>query len=99
MEDAWDLYWLRLPKRLLREMGPIGASVFARMAGYCDMDQHLCYAAQETMAEDLCLSRATVNKWIKRLVRAGYVADLGPEKPGGPNRYDLITWDDHKMTL
>jgi len=101
MYDAWDLYYLRLPKRLLREVGPVGACVFARIAGYCDMEKHVCFASQENIAEELGVSRATVNRHIAELVSLGYVVDLGmePRSYGRIHKYDVITWDDHDGAL
>jgi len=97
LRDPWDLGYLRIPKRLVAEVGLIAANVFARIAGYCDMETCTCYASQSTIASELGLSRATVNRQIKKLCAKGYLEDRGPERIGGPNTYAIVTWDDHKL--
>lgn len=98
IRDPWDFGYLQLPKSLVAEEGIVVASVYARIASYCEMEKHECFVSQENIANELGLSRATVNSHIKRLVSLGYVRDLGtdPTHTGRIRHYGVLTWLEHK---
>ncbi len=97
LRDSWDLGYLRLSKRLVAEVGLIGAAVFARIAGYCDMNSCTCYASQGNIAKELGLSRITVNRYVKALCKAGYLEDQGAHDQAGTRTYVVVTYNDHKL--
>lgn len=70
---------------LARELGTTTALVFGRVWRYCQMDLGVCTASQTTIANDLDLSRETVNRCLKQLVTAGYLNES--EKPGVTKTY------------
>lgn len=73
--------------------GIITSLVFGHVWRYCQMRAGQCWASQKRLAEDLGLSRATLNKHLSILVDSGYLSVTHQE--GGTNIYN----DTHKVNL
>jgi len=69
------------------DLGITAALVFGRMWRYCQMSTGLCTASQGKIADNLGLSRQTVNKFISLLCGAGYLEDLTPTLKNRPHAY------------
>lgn len=72
---------------MIPEVGLISAAVFGKAWRYCQMADGVCRAAQERIADELGLSRATVNAHFKNLCDAGYLEDTTPNLLGLPHIY------------
>ena len=72
---------------MIPEVGAMAALIFGKAWRYCQMADGVCRAAQERIASELGLSRATVNTYFGRLCEAGYLKDLTPELSGVPHVY------------
>jgi hypothetical protein len=72
---------------VVESVGLSSAIVFGRIWRYCQMIDGVCKASQETIADDLGLSRATINKHIEVLVMNGYLQDITPNLVGHPHKY------------
>ena len=60
---------------LIDEFGLVTAAVFGRVWRYCQMERGYCHAEQARIADELRLSRATVNRALDVLVKAEYLQD------------------------
>jgi DnaD/phage-associated family protein len=72
---------------LVAEHGIVRAAVFGKVWRYCQMEDGVCRASQERMADELGLTRATVNKHIEALCADGYLIDKTPTLAGAPHVY------------
>jgi DnaD/phage-associated family protein len=72
---------------LARELGLMPAVVFGRMWRFCQMEDGVCKATLETIAEGIGVDRATVQRNAKILCDAGYLKDLTPELRNRPHVY------------
>jgi len=72
---------------VVSEVGLITAAVFGKAWRYCQMADGVCKAAQERIADELDISRATVNTHLKKLCEAGYLRDNTPNLVGLPHEY------------
>lgn len=72
---------------IVRNYGITVAAVFGRMWRYCQMVDGVCKASQETIANDLGLTRKTVNQHIALLLETGYLKDLTPDTLNRPHIY------------
>ena len=79
--------WTPLIDEITNQYGVVTSAVFGRVWRYCQMEDGVCCASQETIANDLRMDRATVNTHIKILVRDGYLQDLDPNVKNRPHRY------------
>lgn len=70
-----------------KEGGIIRAAVFGKVWRYCQMERGVCDASQDKIADELGLSRETVNRQLKALVADGYLEDLTPGRKNHPHRY------------
>ena len=77
--------WTPLIDAITAELGMTTSAVFGRIWRYCQMDFHVCTASQQTIAEDLGLSRDTVNKACQTLVANGYLEEI--ERAGMTKTY------------
>ena len=64
----------------------ITAAVYGRVWRYGE-DNGYCYAAHRTIAEELGVSRETVLRKIKILIRDGYLEDKTPDQRNKPHQY------------
>lgn len=72
---------------MIPEVGAQTALVFGKMWRYCQMSDGVCKAAQERIAHELRMSRATINTHIAKLTKAGYLEDMTPDLAGLPHQY------------
>jgi hypothetical protein len=72
---------------LVDEIGLMSAVVFGRMWRYCQMEDGVCKAALEAIADGIGVDRATVMRHAKELVDAGYLKDLTPDLRNRPHVY------------
>ena len=72
---------------IVDELGLISAAVFGKAWRYCQMSDGVCKAAQDRIANELGISRATVNDRFAELTRAGYLEDTTPNLLGMPHQY------------
>jgi hypothetical protein len=72
---------------IVKAHGIYCAAVFGRMWRYCQMEDRVCRASQDTIANDLGISRATVNQHIDTLVKNGYLEDMTPNLRNAPHTY------------
>jgi len=62
-----------LSEEIVKKHGFYAAIVYWIVCQYCEMDTGRCFASQETLADDIGLSRQTVNKYLQILVNDGYL--------------------------
>lgn len=72
---------------MIPEVGAMTALVFGKAWRYCQMSDGVCKASQDRIADELGLSRATINAHISKLVEAGYLEDTTPDLVGLPHQY------------
>ena len=72
---------------MVADVGLISAAVFGKAWRYCQMSDGVCKAAQDRIADELGLSRATINTHLSKLVEAEYLEDITPELLGLPHQY------------
>lgn len=72
---------------MIPEVGAMTALVFGKAWRYCQMPDGVCKASQDRIADELGLSRATINTHISKLVEAGYLEDTTPDLVGLPHQY------------
>lgn len=76
-----------LSDELVARYGIITAAVFGKTWRYCQMKNGVCEASQERIAQELGITRKTVNIHTERLVKDGYLIDLTPDVKGAPHKY------------
>ena len=67
-----------VPDELVKELGMTAALVWGRIWRYALGEYGKCTASQETIATALKMSRTTVNRHIKDLLKAGYIEQINP---------------------
>ncbi len=72
---------------LIPQVGAFTALVFGKMWRYCQMSDGVCKASQDRLADELGVSRQSINKHIDKLVEAGYLEDITPDLLGLPHQY------------
>lgn len=72
---------------MIPEVGAMTALVFGKAWRYCQMSDGVCKASQDRIADELGLSRATINTHLSKLVEAGYLEDMTPNLLGLPHQY------------
>lgn len=72
---------------MIPEVGAMTALIFGKAWRYCQMSDGVCKAAQDRIADELGLSRATINTHFAKLVEAGYLEDMTPDLLGMPHQY------------
>lgn len=72
---------------IVLDVGLIGAAVFGKAWRFCQMSDGVCRAAQNRIAKELGISRATVNSYMEKLTKAGYLEDTTPNLLGLPHIY------------
>jgi DNA-binding Lrp family transcriptional regulator len=79
--------WTPLIDVITEKHGVIASAIFGRMWRYCQMSDKICRASQETIANELHVSRKTVNEQIEILVNNGYLEDTTPDVRNRPHIY------------
>jgi len=69
------------------DIGIIGAAVFGRMWRYCQMENGICHASLESIADEIGVSRRTAIRYSDILVSLGYLKDLTPKLRNRPHTY------------
>lgn len=72
---------------ITQQHGVIVSAVFGRIWRYCQMETGVCSASLETIADELRLSYATVQKHVKLLVKESYLEDKTPDLRNHPHIY------------
>ena len=72
---------------LAKEFGLVTAAVYGVVWRYCQMEDKVCKASLETIAEHLNINRSTVLRHIEILCEHGYVKDLTPSLRNVPHTY------------
>jgi hypothetical protein len=72
---------------LARTVGWTTAAVYGVAWRYCQMQDGVCKAAQETIADHLGVCRDTVKVHLDKLCECGYLEDLTPGLQGRPHVY------------
>lgn len=72
---------------LVDEVGLMSAVVFGRVWRYCQMEDQVCKASLETIADSIGVDRVTVMRHIKELCERGYLEDLTPDLRNRPHVY------------
>jgi DnaD/phage-associated family protein len=72
---------------MIPQLGAFTALVFGKMWRYCQMSDGVCKASQDRIADELGVSRQSINKHIEKLVETGYMEDLTPDLLGMPHQY------------
>lgn len=72
---------------VVADVGLVSAAVFGKAWRYCQMSDGVCKASQSRIAEELDLSRDTINAHFAKLVDAGYLEDMTPDLLGLPHQY------------
>jgi len=79
--------WTPVIDAVVLDVGATAALVFGKAWRYCQMSDNVCKASQDRLADELGLSRATINAHLSKLVEAGYLEDMTPELAGLPHQY------------
>jgi hypothetical protein len=85
--DVKRLQFTPVLDSLMAEVGLVNAAVFGRVWRYCQMGRGYCHAEQERIADNLGISRKTVNVALGVLVAGGYLADTTPNTRGRTRIY------------
>jgi hypothetical protein len=72
---------------LAQELGLMTAVVYGIVWRYCQMENKVCSASRETIAEHANISTKTVDRHLDKLCKAGYLKDLHPEWKHRPHIY------------
>lgn len=72
---------------VVQDVGAVTALVFGKVWRYCQMADGICKASQERIADELGMSRATINTHFAKLCNAGYLRDTTPNLLGKPHEY------------
>jgi hypothetical protein len=72
---------------LAEELGMMTALVYGIVWRYCQMKDRVCHASKETIGEHAKISGKTVQRHLQKLVKAGYLIDLTPDKKHAPHTY------------
>ena len=70
-----------------KQCGVIVSAVFGQIWRYCQMDDDICKASHQRIADDLGIDRSTVMRHTETLVQAGYLEDLDVDVTNRPHRY------------
>lgn len=69
--------------------GVITAAVFGAAWRHCQMRDRVCRASTHRMARLLGMNHSTVQRHLRRLVAAGYLEDMTPERRYSPHVFRL----------
>jgi len=70
-----------------QQMGFVTAGVYGLVWRHCQMEDRVCRASVETLAEMLQLSPKTIRRHLDLLVQAGYIIDTTPDRRNAPHVY------------
>jgi hypothetical protein len=72
---------------MIPEVGLMTATVFGKVWRYCQMEDGVCMASQERLANEMGVSRVTLNQHINKLIETEYLEDMTPALVGLPHTY------------
>ena len=72
---------------LAQELGLMTAVVYGIVWRYCQMEDKVCKASRERIAEHAGISIKTVERHLEKLCGAGYLKDLTPDRKHKPHIY------------
>jgi len=81
---------------VVRELGATAGLVYGVVWRHCQMRDGYCYAYQKNLAKLAGLGVRSVNRWIGRLIDAGYIRDITPPGTKGDRHHYICTG---KVTL
>ena len=73
---------------LLEIYGPYTALVYGRVRRYCEMQEGICRASRQSIADWLGISVSSVRRSLAVLVEDGYLFDRTPELKNKPHIYE-----------
>ncbi len=79
--------WTPVIDALVEELGLIPAAVYGAVWRFCQLEDGVCRASLETIADRVGVDRRTVLRHVKALCEAGYLRDLTPDERARPHRY------------
>lgn len=79
-----------IPDDIVSDLGLIAAAVWGRMWRYAQMQDGVCRASLQTIADGLDINRRTVIRCIERLERRGLLRDLTPEAVKTVHKYLVL---------
>lgn len=79
--------WTPVIDAVVLDVGLVSAAVFGKVWRYCQMPDGICRASQDRLADELGMSRATINTHLSKLTETGYLKDLTPDLLGVPHQY------------
>lgn len=79
--------WWPVIDAVVADVGLHAAAVYGRVWGDCQMHDGVCRVSLARIAEDVGLSRRTVQRHIKLLCEAGYLRDTTPGRRGAAHVY------------
>jgi len=91
--QPWAWFDKRVITRYGRQLGPHGIAVYMALAVHVDGEMQRCFPSYQTLAREIGVSRPTVVKAIKTLLKHQLInkeAMQSPEGDAGPNLYSLL---------
>lgn len=88
-EGSYKFTFTPAPDMLLDKYGPYTALVYGRVRRYCEMQEGICKASRQSIADWLGISVSSVRRNLNRLVDMGYLVD---QTPGLKNRPHIYTY-------
>jgi len=79
--------WTPVLDILAKQEGLTTAAVFGRIWRFCQMEEGVCRASQETIGDSIGVSAKTVQRHAQRLCALDYLEDLTPTLKGAPHIY------------
>ena len=79
--------WTPIIDAVVTETSLMSAVVFGRMWRFCQMEDNVCKASLQKIAEGIGVDKATVQRHADKLCEAGYLKDLTPDLRNKPHVY------------
>lgn len=83
--DKFAADFVPVSRALVEELGYQVAYVFGIVWNYCQMENKICNASHDTIANRAGMSRRSVITHIDKLIEAGYIEDLTPDVRNAPH--------------
>jgi hypothetical protein len=90
-EGKYKFTFTPAPDMLLEKYGVYKALVFGRIRRFCEMQEGVCKASQQSIAEWLGMKRWTVYRAIITLKEDGYIIDKTPNRRFRPHIYEVTS--------
>jgi hypothetical protein len=91
IKGVYKFSYTPAPDMLLEKYGVYKALVFGRIRRYCLMQDGVCKASQQSIAEWLGMKRWTVSRAINTLKEDGYIIDKTPNRRFRPHIYEVTS--------